>query len=417
MPSPCHVLWWDSTVLARIEGQTIATQLPANSNDVAGFCAFIQGLKPVPKAVRIFYHSTALELLATPCPKGSRRTIQRALRHRTTALNDPSAAWAAHSVRSGGSGTTTLLYVEARPRLARLRAALADDGILLDAAFPILVLVEETVPPGDREKPRIVLLTSDEASAIYWITPAGDRHAVFFDGTTARERIVQELIDGFAIFKTDPAFTVVDAGSSPFDLSQIARDDFKRKPSQILSAAELLDAAGTLSTREVYNFLPPGSPVTFDHLCHVAALGFFFAGALMAATYFTAIRSAQGNLTEQRAQEKALEGDVERLRANQTSIASARAVLAEAKIAPPVKLRLLEALNRARPVQISIQSATLGDSTWTLSGHLHEGTEPGKGAFQAFLAALQKGDGWTVGPDRPAPTAKDPDFSLSGTIP
>jgi hypothetical protein len=290
----------------------------------------------MPKAIRIFYHSTALEHFVTPCPRGNRRTIQRALCHRAPALNDPSAAWAAHSIRTGGSGTTTLLYVEPKARVARLRAALAEDGVFLEAVFPILVLVEETAPPEDREKPRIVLLSSDEAAAVYWITPAGDRHAVFFDGTTARERIVQELIDGFSIFKTAPVFTVINAASTPFDPGQIARDNFSQKPGQILSAAELLDSGGSLSSREVYNFLPPGSPVTFDHLCHVAALGLFFAGALMAATYLSAIRSARANLTAQRTEEQALEGDIARLRANQAAIVSAQALLTEAAVAPPV---------------------------------------------------------------------------------
>ena len=350
-------------------------------------------------------------------PQGNRRTIQRALCYRTPALNDPTTAWAVHRVRTGGSGTTTLLYVEPQARLARLRAALDESGIVLDAVFPVLVLVEETAPPEEREKPRIVLLSSDEASAVYWITPAGDRHAAFFDGTTARERIVRELIEGFSIFKTAPLFTVVNAGSSPIDFAQVAQGDLAQKPDQTLSAAELLDAAGGLSSREVYNFLPPGSPVTFDHFCHIAALGFFFAGAVMAATYLSAVRAARANLTVQRAEEHALEGDIARLRANQARVESAQTVLTEATVAPPMKLRFLEALNRARPRQISIRSATLSESTWTVTGHIHEGAGLEKGPYQAFLAVLQKGDGWTIGPDRRAPTAKEPDFSLSGTIP
>ena len=403
--------------MARIDGQTVAARLPAAGDAVAGFCGFVRGLKPVPKAIRIVYHSAALEHFATPCPKGSRRTIQRALCHRTTALNDPAAAWAAHPIRTGASGSTTLLYVEPQPRLVRLRAALAEDGVVLDAVFPILVLVEEAVPPEEREKPRIVLLSSDEAAAVYWISPAGDRHAVFFDGATAPERIRTELIESFASFKTTPEFSIVNAGASPFDLSRIADENLKQKPGKVLSAADLLDMAGSLGNREVTNFLPPGSPVTFDHLCHVAALGLFFAGALMAATYFSAIRSVRANLTEQQAEERALGEDIARLRANQAKIESAQAILTEARIAPPVKLRFLEALNRARPMQISIQSATVGESTWTVSGHVHEGVGLEKGPFQTFLAALQKGEGWTVGSDHPAPTAKDPDFTLSGTIP
>jgi hypothetical protein len=417
MPSPCPILWWNDTVLARVSGQNVATTLPSDSNDVAAICSFIRGLSTVPKAVKIFYHSPAIEHFVTPCPKGSRRTIQRALCHRTPALDDLATTWAAHPVRAGASGTTTLLYIESQSRLPRLRAALAERGIILEGVFPVLGLVEEMALSEEREKPRLVLLISDDAAAVYWITPVGDRHAAFFDGISARERIIRELIEGFSIFKASPVFTVINVGTKPFDLTQISHEDFVPKPSRILSAAELLDGAGTLGTRETYNFLPPGSPVNFDHLCYLTAIVFLFAGSLLASAYLSAIRSSKANLSAQQAEERALEDNIERLRANQTRVKSAQEILAEAKVALPVKLRLLEALNHARSAQISIQTANLGESTWTVTGRVQEGPTPERGPLQAFIAALQKGDGWTVGADRTTPIGADSDFTLSGTIP
>ncbi len=415
MPSACPVLWWNNTVLARIGGKTIATVLPTDG-DLGAFCSFVRGLDPRPRAIRLFYHSAAVEHFATPCPKGSRRTVQRALSHRTPALSDPATPWAAHVIGDSGNGTT-LLYVEPQGRLSRARTALAGDGIHLEAAIPLLVLIEETTSPDDRQKPRLVLLTSKDAAAVYWITPAGDRHAAFFDGATARARIGRELIEGFSIFKSAPVFTVVNFDSAPPDLNRLVEESLPQSPSQIRAAGDLLDGAESLRIRDVCNYLPPGSPVTFDHLCQLAALGFFFASALLGTSYLSAIRSARANLTAQHAEEQQLETEIGRLRGNQAVVRSAQVVLDEAAVASPVKLRFLETLNRARPIQISIQSATLAESSWTVVGRVHEGAGLDKGPFQAFLAALQKDGGWTIGSDYRPPNQQEPDFALTGTFP
>ena len=415
MRAACPILWWNSTVAARIGGQTVTAVL-SDGNDPEAFCAFVSKFDPVPKAIRLFYHSAAMEHFATQCPNGSRRTVQRALCHRTPVLNDPAAIWAAHRVGDRANGTT-LLYVEPDGRLLRVRAALAEMNVQIEAAMPMLVLVEEAAQAEDRGKPRIVLLTANEAAAVYWMTPAGDRHAAFFDGNSARERIGRELIEGFSIFKSAPVFTVVDAGSNAPDLSRWVEGSLPQKPAKILPVEELLSASETLGHHEVCNFLPPISRFTFDHLCQITALVIFFAAVLMGATYLSEIRSARENLTAQRAEEQKLETDIGRLRGNQATMQAAQAILDEAVVASPIKLRFLEALNRARPVQISIQSATLNESSWSVIGRVHEGAGLDKGPFQSFLAALQKDGGWAIASENRAPTAQEPEFTLSGTFP
>lgn len=416
MRASCSILWWNGAVTARVGGRSVTGVLAAGDPEAEALCAFVRGLDPVPKVIRLFYHSSGVEHFATQCPNGSRRTIQRALCHRTPMLGDPGATWAAHRVGNRATGTT-LLYVEPEGRLLKVQSALEEIGVRVEAAVPILVLVEEAAPAEDRGKPWIVLLTADDSAAVYWITPAGDRHAAFFDGKTARERITRELIEGFSIFKAAPVFTAIDAGSSRTGSVRWAEDSLPQKPGKIVPMDELLDGATELGFHEVSNFLPPGSRVTFDHIFQIGALGLFFTAAVMGMSYYAAVRSARENLTAQRAEERKLEDEIARLRGNQTVIQSGQAILDEAVVASPLKLRFLEALNRARPVQISIESATLNESSWTIVGRVHEGAGLDKGPYQSFLAALQKDGSWSIAPDNHAPSAQEPEFTLSGAFP
>jgi hypothetical protein len=412
MPASIPVLWWNNTVIAGATPELARTLLPQDGDSVLGFCAFVEALTPTPKAIKVFYHSPNLEHLPTTCPKGSRQTIQKALSPRFSALADPMAAWAVHRIRTNAAGTTTLLYIEEEPRLGRVRAALDDRGIVLEAAFPLLVLLEATSPASRLDKPIIALLHTDEAAAVYWRTAEGDRHAAFFDGPTTRERAIRELVTGFSVFKSAPVFTVVNAGSAPVDLGAISQ-----KPGKTFSADEFLSNARALGSREVCNFLPPQSLFTAYHLCFAVALILFFIAATAAGTYLVAVRAAQANLALQRAEERQLAADNTRLRENKAHIDAVNAVLSEIVIAHPVKRKFLEALNRSRPTQISIRAVTLNESTWSVTGFAHEGIGVEKGPYQAFLSNFGKNDGWTVGPDSKSAVIKEPDFTLNGTIP
>jgi len=412
MTPPLPILWWNNTVVAGTAPDPARTLLPPDGDSVLAFCAFIEALKPTPKVIRIFYHAANLEYLPTTCPKGTRQTIQKALSPRFSALADPTTAWAAHRIRTNSAGTTTLLYIEEEPRLARVRAALDDRGIVLEGAFPLLVLLEATAPAGRLDKPILALLHTDEAAAVYWRTAEGDRHAAFFDGPTTRERAIREMVTGFSVFKTPPAFLVVNAGSAPIDLAAIPH-----KPTKTYSAVEFLAHARELGVREVCNFLPPHSLFTTDHLCYAVALVLFFIAATAAGTYVAAVRAAQANLALQHAEERQLGEENRQLRDNKAHIEAVSAVLGEVVIAHPVKRRFLEALNRARPTQISIRAVSLNESTWTVTGFAHEGLGVEKGPYQAFLANFEKNDGWSVGPDSRGTVVKEPEFTLNGTIP
>ena len=409
MEKGLSVLWWNHTVVTS-DGQ--ATTLPADGDPVLHFCAFAANLN-VP-ALRVFYASENLEHFPTPCPKGTRSTLQRALSPRYPALENPLMAWAAHAVRVHPSGASTLLYIEQQPRLLRLRVALAERGIVLEAVFPLLVLVEAAPPMNESEKPTLAVLHTDEAAAVYWITPAGDRHAAFFDGPTARERMLEELVTGISAFegKTAPVFTVVNVGTAVVDLTGIAQP-----PAKILSAVEFLAHADRVPARDVHNLLPPQPRWSLDLLCHAAALLFFLGTLALVGNYLIALRSAQADLALQHSQEHALAEQNARFRANQGRIAQSAALIDEVAIARPLKRQFLEALNRARPPQISIRSVSLNEATWTVAGYAHEGVNAEKGPYQSFLAAFEKSGGWTIGPDSRKAVISQPEFMWSGTIP
>lgn len=409
-PNPLPIIWWNSTVIVAGSPQPVRATLPKEGDDILAFCAFAEGLGA--KAIRLCYHSPHLEHLTTTCPKGSRETIRKALSPRFPALADPTTAWAAHRIRTGAAGTTTLLYIEPAPRLARMRAALEERGIFLEAAFPLLALLEVSPPASQLDSSVIALLQADEAAAVYWRTPEGDRHALFFDGPTARDRATHELVTAFSIFRTAPIFAVVDMGSVSADLAAL-----EPKPAKVFTPEEFLGHAEALSAAEVSNFLPPAGLFTADRICQAAALLLFFIAAVTCGTYLVSLRAARTSLAIQRSEAAGLEKDSAHLQANRTRIEATDAVLAAAVVARPVKLQFLEALNRARPASISIRSVVLNEATWSVAGKAHEGVGLEKGPYQSFLANFSKRGAWTINTDSEAAVLKEPDFALNGTIP
>lgn len=403
------VLWWNNTVVTA--GGLVST-LATDGDPVPHFCAFAENLKaPV---LRIFYASPKLEHFSTACPKGTRSTLQRALSPRYPALENPRIAWAAHTVRVHASGASTLLYLEQQPLLSQLRGALEERGVRLEAVFPLLVLVEAAPPMNERDKPTLAVLHTDEAAAVYWTTPGGDRHAAFFDGPTARERMLEELVTGFSAFegKTRPVFSVVNLGTAPVDLTGVTQS-----PGRILSAADFLAHADHVAARDMHNLLPALPRWSIDPICRAAALGFFLGTLALAGSHLLALRSAQSELALQQSEERAVARENARLRTNQMRITLTAALLNEVTVAHPVKREFLEALHRARPPQISIRSVSLHESTWTITGYAHEGVNVEKGPYQSFLAALEKSGSWTIGPASRKPIIGQPEFTLSGTLP
>jgi hypothetical protein len=133
-----------------------------------------------------------------------------------------------------------------------------------------------------------------------------------------------------------------------------------------------------------------------------------------AGAYVAAMRTARTGIILQRIEEDKLDASNAQLKENEARITIAKAILDRIAIASPVKRQFLEALNRARPAQVSIRTVTLNESTWTVTGTVHEGGGLENGPYQSFLASFAKYEGWTIGKNV---ILHEHDFTLNGTIP
>jgi hypothetical protein len=416
MSANISVLWWDNTlVAANSEGEPASLLLPLDGDALQAFCSFIEGLTPTPKIIRLFYAAPTLNYVVARCPPKATRTVMRdVLKTNYPVLENPDTAWAVHKV-SNPKATSTVLYIEQEPpRLQRLRAMLAGRGINLIAAFPLLTLVEETPQFSEATKPTLALLHTAEACAVFWTNATGERHAAFFQGETAIKRATTEVQNGFSIFEgqTVSSFIVINAGGPPFDTAELPQ-----KPAKVYSTGEFLQLGNEISPRELSNLLPPPSRLSSNYLCSAAAIILFGLAALNGLNYMAAVRAAQADLALQKAQEQQLTTEISTLQSNKTHIDQMQAMLNE--VAPPstVKSSFLDALGHGRPLQITFHSATVNESTWTVTGTIHEGIGVEKGPFEAFIRQFSKAGPWTLGPDSQATVLKMPDFTLNGTFP
>lgn len=417
MSDAAIIVWWNQTAIAAGGESPASVRLAADEEGLLALCDFIAELPERPKAVRLFCHSSSVEHLSTACPRGTRKVIGTALSHRIPALQEEGVMWAAHDVRPGPDGTATLIYVEPNDRLRRLQQMLAERGIHLEAAFPLLCLVEECALAADRAQPRIAVVAAGAESAVFWVTPAGERHATFFDGATASERTKRELVDGFAIFKKQPRFTVISANPDDSKLADTIAAEAPHEPDRIAPLSELVASARSLSPKILGNYLPPGPPFTLNHLCYAAAVGFIFAGVLCLSSYRNTVRALHAAQQAQQEDLSHVQFRINRLRENKTHIDDMNAVLREAILAPPTKLLFLEALNRARPPQITIRSLNLGENSWVVTAVIHDGANLDKGPAPSFVASLRKDGSWTISTDHVLPTLNGQEFTISGTFP
>ena len=413
------VLWWNTTVVALVGGESHTTSIPAGGDLLLAFCGFVEGLAPTPKSIRLIYHAPDLEHFSTPCPKGSRAVIRKALSPRYAALANPTTTWGAHKIRTNDGGSSTLLYIEEQPRLAKLRAALDDRGIALEAVFPVLALVEANPPTDQLDKPKaaIALLHTDDAAAVFWTTPNGDRHAAFFHGDSARDRVINELFTGLSAFdaKVPPAFSVIQLGTKPLSLADHV---LPFKPTVTVTVEDFLSNADKLKRSDLANLLPPPSAFSTDTLAYAAALLFFCSALGIGGKYLADIRAIRADLELQRSQEQQLLSSVQHLTENRDRITTIQKVLDEAAPAKPVKARFLDTLGRTRPVPITVRSVSLAENYWTVTAVAHEGVGLEKGPYQSFVDAFAKSSGgWTINPESRSPVIRQTEFTLTGTIP
>lgn len=415
MTSVLPVLLWDRLAIAPTDRGTPAMTTLEAGDSVPAFCAFLEGLVPTPRRIRLFYQSPALESVSTGCPhKADRRLMRLALGTKFPALGVPTTVWGFHPPRPHGSGASTLLYLAQNGFLPQLRAALSSRQINLEAAYPLPVLLETDAvfhPPGT---PAMAVIQAEHGTGVFWLTPSGDRHVSFFTGPTAGERLQQEVDTGLSIFEEQhrPPLLVINATARMPESSLL-----QLAPTQKRSIGELLAAAALKKLPATANLVPIPSRWFPTGAAHAAAVIVFLCTFFLGQRYLEARHQARVNLSSRQILTQTLSSEVSRLESTQASLERAESFVAEVSGGPRHYSRFLAALGRQRPPQITITSVSLNESSWNIRGVIHEGLNDEHGPFPAFIRAFCGNPGWSAGTDsrNPRPTASE--FTLSGTFP
>jgi hypothetical protein len=381
---------------------------------VTAFRDYVEQIEPKPAAIRILYGSPTLNQKATSCTKGSREDVRLGLTETFAALSRPETKWATHKInlRAGGAEATTIVYTDESETLDILRSLLSEIGVKLEGAFPILTALEALPAIGNRSIPVVALLRSKFGALVYLSTDTGFRNVRVFQAEYTEAELNAELEDGFATIenKGKLLFLVLNASIEAMTL-----ESHGVEPTD-LKVDELLQAVSNLELRGLTNLLPPSRKVRPEFIIYGVSLVLLLGGLLAWNSYEQQIRRSDRDIAARTAEVARIETDNGRLLANKQRIEKAEAVLNEASVAPAVKMRFLHALNAARPVAISIRSATLTDHTWSVSGFIHEGLGEEKGPYQTFLKNLGESKEWDLAPDSQVTVQKTQDFTINGTF-
>ncbi len=416
MSTACPILLWDHlAVAAPGQGPPVIATLEA-CDSIPAFCTFLDGLTPGPRSIRLFYQGPSLEAMPTSCPRNSsRRLLRQVLGAKFPALAVPHTPWAVHPPRPAGTaGATTLLYVAQNAFLVQLQAALAGRQIRLESVHPVFTLVETEPAFASPGAAALAVLHASHGTGVFWLAPSGDRHAAFFTGPTAGERLQQAVDTGLALFegRPRPPLLVLNASLQPPDPALLPPG-----PVVPLSVGAFLAASSARPLPAVTNLLPAPAPWWPAALAHSAAALVLLTTLLLGQHYLAARQQARVNLAYQQAQLRTLTAEVAHLEANRARIERAELFLAEISGGACHKGRFLAALGRLRPPQLTLEAVTLNESSWNIRGVLHEGAGDEHGPYATFHQAFFKDAPWLPGPDSRSLRPAAPEFSLNGSFP
>jgi hypothetical protein len=371
-------------------------------------------MEPKPSAIRILYGSPTLNQRVTTCTKGSREDVRQGLVENFGALSRPETAWATHKIhlRAGGTEAGTIVYMEESDTLAILRSMLEEIGVRLEGVFPILTALEALPAIGNRPVPVVALLRAGFGAIVFWATAAGYRNVRVFQSEVSEADLNAELTDAFAAIeeKERLSFLVLDVTGAPLPL-----DGFGVSPKEI-KIDDLLKTAETLEARGLSNLLPPSRKVRPDLILYALGALLFIGGLIGWGSYETQLHRNESDIAAQKQEAARIASENDRFLANMRRIEKAEAVLDEASVAPPKKLKFLHALNSARPVAISIRSVTMTERKWVVSGYIHEGFQDPTGPFRTFLKNLAEGNDWELSAETKATVQKTQDFTITGVF-
>lgn len=399
MDSGVVVMWFGRELFILAGGALQAVELPEKGDEVAALVRAIESIEPRPKRVRLIYQPPDLDGHAVECPKGSREIVRSALADDHPELRNPATVWAMSRLHATDLGYATLLWVDPKARIARLRSTLATRRIALVGAWPLVSVIELT-PPADRaDQPVLAVVLSDTAGLVYAAMPGGARTIVCASGAACRGQLGGLIRNALSHFDAaePPPVLVVDASVEPWDLgvSPLAQVETSG-----ISVEQLLTSAMRLGPSDLSNLAPRVSRMTADGalwlvtaLC--CGLALFNAGS-----YAAEFRRVQNDASIRGRLARELQADNARLAENQKTISELAALRAEMKADGAHRLRLLTAIMQHKPVEVTVHAITIREQSFELAGTAHEGVGRSRGPFYQLVDGLSAGSNpWRLSPE------------------
>ncbi len=417
METPLSVLWFGHELFVLNGPGLQRCDLPGKGDQVGAVIAAIEAVEPRPKAVRLIYQPGDLEHHAVDCVRGSRTLVRDTLGEDHPALRNPGAAWAISRLHPSESGYATLLWIDPRGRLNRLRTTLADRGIALSGAWPLTSVLERTAPLDDPAQPALAVVLTDTAGLVYAVTPGGARTVVAAAGSEFRGQLsglVRNALSHFDAAEPPPVL-VVEASSEPwdFDVGPLAE-----ALATSVSMEQLVSAVADLRVRDLDNFLPPVGRVNTNSILIAAGAGLLCAALVNAGLYLREYRRVQNDAAIRNHAAQQLQASNARLIENRRKIEQLRALELEMNVEGAGRIGLLSWVMQHKPVEITIHGIAITGRSFEISGTAHEGTGKTRGPYGRFVDALAaKTNPWQIAPEsRPASVATG-EFVINGAFP
>lgn len=409
------ILWWGSEIFTlRPDGTTGRHTIPLRNDGVNIFTSVLDSLAEKPKRLRLIYQPSDLEIHPVQAPRGSRNVIKRSLGHEFSQILNPATVWSCQRLRAHSDGYSTLLYIESRPRMARLQSAVADRNIFLEGAWPLVTLLEQVPPTSDQERPAIAVAHTDERGVVFTMDHTGDRKLEQEEGADFHARCVHHLQAAFSLFDANqppPVLVVGDAAQWP--LPELMNGTVPT----VIALPDLLAAAEKIPAGDISNLGLREFTINAN-LCGQVLGGLSLAGAAaLAFFYYQDVQRYShdlGKIDEARA---TISADIARLRANRTIIETSEAFTREVTEDAGAKLTLFHQLVTATPAPVEIRALRITQKSFTIEGTAREGLGQNTGPFFTFFEAISSpSQPWTISKDNRPEKLTSPDFTLNGTF-
>jgi hypothetical protein len=411
--SAVTVFWFGAEAYCLYKSSELASiPLPDKGDPAAAIAAHITALDPKPKSAQIVYQPAGLDPLSASCQRGPRADLAKTLAGEFPAIANASTTWATLTPQPYEGAYRTLLFLETKPRLPRIAAALAEEGIALRGAWPLPALLETLPGFASADAPGIFFVTTPTTAFVYALLPNASRTVTLVNDISAPQSSLLALNTALTYFDRDvpPPVHVVSFGD-PWPLGE----SFAELTPTSHALQDILARADSLPTRGTSNFIPPDVTLPWNRIVQAAALFLFLYAIVTTFIYYRDFRALQADQSRRAAIAEDLRAQVAMLRQNRDQIQTDEAFSGELPPSQRPIARLIDTLVKATPTAITLHTLSVTDGTFTIEGSLHEGTGGTKGPFTDFYNALGRPDlPWTLAAhNRTAATA---DFVLSGTF-